>query len=92
MLINVIDERKRKYRFKKINAVIESAWHDNRCKDADQIKKPRGGDKWIGYDEVKHTTVENAMKWAAAFELPVTLYLYDKDRGIYPVKTTRRKK
>lgn len=36
MLTNIIDHRKRPYRFKKINAVIEPTRHDNTVKDADQ--------------------------------------------------------
>src|ERR1700722_17477175 len=50
-VLNIIDHRKRPYRFLKINAVIEPTRHDNRCTDADQAG---GKDAWMGYDEREH--------------------------------------
>ena len=34
-IVNVIDRRKRPYRFLKINVIVEATWHNNLTKDAD---------------------------------------------------------
>jgi hypothetical protein len=81
-ITNIVDNRKRKYRFLKINAIVEAAWHDNSCQDADLIACPVDDDGPT-YEERKHVTVEDAVAWTAAFLTPVTLYLYDEDSGIY---------
>lgn len=80
-IINVIDRRERRYRFLKVNAVVEAAWHDNGCADADQIEAAEGPD----YAQVEHIDVESAIKWANGYASPVTLFLYDEDSGIYPI-------
>lgn len=80
MLTNIIDHRKRPYRFKNINAIIEPTRHDNRVKDADQAD---GRDAWIGYGEREHISVSAAIDWAESHEDSVTLYLYDEDSGLY---------
>jgi hypothetical protein len=36
MIANIIDKRERKYRWKRVQAIIEAVWHDNACKDSDQ--------------------------------------------------------
>lgn len=79
MITNIIDRRKRPYRFKTINAVVEPTRHDNSCKDADQAG---GRDEWIGYSEKAHVSLSEAVTWAASFSDDMTLYLYDKDGGI----------
>lgn len=81
-ILNIIDHRKRPYRFMKINAVIEPTRHDNACKDSDHAN---GADKWIGYDEQEHVSLNDAIKWAAGCPDEVTLYIYDEDSGIYPI-------
>jgi hypothetical protein len=81
-LTNIVDRRKRPYRFLKVNAVIEPTRHDNRVKDADQA---HGKDAWIGYDEREHVSISAAVEWAVGFPDDVTLYLYDEDSGIYMV-------
>jgi hypothetical protein len=80
-ITNVIDRRKRPYRFLKINAVIEPTRHDNRCKDADQAA---GEDQWMGYDEREHISLSEAVEWAASVPDEITLFLYDEDGGLYP--------
>ena len=80
-LINIIDRRKRPYRFLNINAIIEPTRHDNRCKDSDQAG---GKDSWLGYDEREHLSLSEAIEWAATVPDELTLYLYDEDAGIYP--------
>lgn len=83
-LLNIIDHRKRPYRFLKINAVIEPTRHDNRVKDADQAD---GKDNWLGYDEREHITLNEALSWAAGHADDVTLFIYDEDGGLYEVQS-----
>ncbi len=82
MIANIIDDRKRHFRFLKINAVVEATWHDNSVEDADQILKASGGPS---YEQREHITLASAIRWADSFLAPVTLYLYEEDDGIYPV-------
>lgn len=83
-IVNIIDRRKRQYRFFTVNAIVEAAWHDNSCKDSDQIDDVRGPD----YGEQEHIPLHQAIAWASGFEAPVTLYVYDEDAGIYPTERT----
>jgi hypothetical protein len=80
MITNIIDKRKRRYRFLKINAIIEAARHDNTVIDADQASTHEN-DGPI-YEERKHIPLSEAVTWASAFAEPVTLFLYDGDAGI----------
>lgn len=82
MIVNIVDNRNRRYRFLKVNAIVEAAWHDNSCPDSDRIeylKEEDGPD----YAEQEHIDVHAAIQWAEAFRERVTLYLYDEDDGIY---------
>ena len=82
MLTNIIDRRKRPYRFKRVYAIIEPARHDNHVKDADKAKRnPKMDKAWLGYDDKENVSVLGAVVWAAAHKDEVTLYLYDKDCG-----------
>lgn len=72
MIWNIIDERKRHYRWKLVHAAIEPTWHDNRCADADQAERWNGESE---YDERKNVSVAEAVAWASQFPFPVTLYL-----------------
>lgn len=84
MLTNIIDRRKRYYRYKKVNAVIEPTRNDNSVKNADRAKRnPKMDKAWLGYDDKEHVSVLEAVVWAAAHQDEVTLYLYDKDAGCY---------
>jgi hypothetical protein len=80
MITNIIDKRKRPYRFLKINAIVEAAWHDNTAKDADQAPSCENDDP--AYEEREHIPLSEAVTWASAFAEPVTLFLYDQDAGI----------
>ena len=92
-ICNIIDRRSRPYRFLKVNAIIEPTRHDNRCKNADRAKPNRKMDKdWVGYDNLKNVMVANAIQWADAHTDTVTLYLYDKDGGIYVARKARRRR
>lgn len=88
-ILNIIDRRKRPYRFKKINAIIEPTRHDNRCEDSDRAE---GADNWMGYDEREHISLSSAMEWAMTHADELTLYLYDEDRGIYPSRFSQQEK
>jgi len=80
MIWNIIDRRQRPYRWKIVNAVIEAVEHDNSVPDADQADEfdPR---TVIDYDERNGISVYAAVEWASQQRTPVTLYLYDQDKG-----------
>ena len=89
-ILNIIDRRKRPYRFAKVNAIIEPTRHDNSVKDSDRAPhNPSQDKKWIGYDEREHITVAEALRWAQNHNDALTLYIYDKDGGIYARKSVR---
>ena len=76
---NIIDYRQRPYRFRKINAIIESTLSDNPCADSDQVLDPYPGDPI--YDERPCLSLAEALTWANSFGGAVTLYLYDCERA-----------
>jgi hypothetical protein len=79
MIYNIIDRRKRPYRWKRVNAVIEATSSDWNVDDSDE--QPPGADD-ITYEDRKDISVEQAVAWATAESSPVTLYLYDEGEGI----------
>lgn len=79
MIYNIIDNRKRPYRWREVNAIIEATSHDNACDDADH--QPPSDDD-LTYDERENVTVQEAIAWANLESSPVTLYLYDKGAGM----------
>lgn len=79
MIYNIIDRRKRPYRWREVNAIIEATSHDNSCEDADQ--QPVAVDD-LTYDELEGVSLEAAISWASDQPGAVTLYLYDKGAGI----------
>jgi hypothetical protein len=78
MITNIIDERKRPHRYRKVNVVIEATAHDNRCEDADQTDAE--GPPYIEYERL---SVAEALMLGQMFAGEVTLFLYDEDGGIY---------
>lgn len=74
MILNVVDNRKLRYRWKQVKAVAEPTWHDNKCENAD-LAKPTEGE--LDYEERTDISVNDAIKWANGLSFPVTLYLYD---------------
>jgi hypothetical protein len=80
-IVNIVDRRKRRYRFLRVNAIVEAAWHDNRCDDADQVASREGP----VYEQVEHIPLRGAIAFAEAQNGEVTLFLYDEDDGIYAV-------
>jgi hypothetical protein len=80
MIWNIIDHRKRPYRWKRINAVIEDVANDNSCNDSDQAKLDE--DRRILYADRKGVSLREAVEWAQKIDADVTLYLYDEGEGI----------
>lgn len=75
MILNVIDNRKQHYRWKRVNVVAEPTWHDNRCDNSDQADP---GQDELDYEERTDISVSEAIKWANDLPFAVTLYLYDQ--------------
>ena len=86
MILNVIDRRRRPYRWRKINAIIESTWHDNSCQDSDQAEDS-GDDDDVPYDEREGISLTEAIAWASAEKDGVTLYFYDFGDGTTAIPT-----
>ncbi len=76
MLCNIVDHRKRKYRWAQVDAVIEATWHDNKNTDADQAVVIED-DTYVMCEDRLGVSVEEAVAWAVAVSCPVTLFLYD---------------
>lgn len=81
MILNIVDNRTKRYRWKRITAIIEPTWHDNKCTDSDYSPK------WVteptvGYDERAEISLHEALHWAMNLPYGVTLYLYDLGQGI----------
>ena len=78
MIYNIIDQRTRPYRWRRINAIIEATAHDNACEDSDL--QPESDDD-VTYDQRGPISLFEAVQWAMAQPSPVTLYLYDEGDG-----------
>lgn len=76
MLQNVIDSRKRRHRWKRVNAIVEPTWHDNGASDADEAE-PISDE--FDYDERSGISLAETIAWAQTFPFAVTLYLYDAE-------------
>lgn len=81
MIWNIIDQRKRPYRWKFISAIVENAAHDNACEDSDEVL-PEHGTPGPTYEEKRGTSVSEAVAWAQDMEGLVTLYIYDGVEGL----------
>jgi hypothetical protein len=78
MILNIVDRRKRPYRWKCINAVVEGTSHDNSKSDGDQDE---GLDN-VAYAQRKGISLADALTWANSLPGGNTLFLYDEGRGI----------
>src|SRR5260370_27487839 len=78
MIWNIIDRRERRYRWKRVNAIIEPTSHDNCCQDSDQAEEDP--DAAI-YEQREGISLAKAVEWADAKPYRVTLYLYDEGSG-----------
>ncbi len=77
---NVVDRRDNQYNIE-VDAVFEPSWHDNSCTDASEFLQT---DNEFSVENINDTTVEDAVKHCDTWDLPVTVYLYDK--GANPLK------
>lgn len=80
MIWNIIDSRKRPFRWRAITAIIEPVSHDNSCADSDQAEGPEGD--FLVYDQREEISLADAVVWAQSQPFAVTLYLYDLGEGI----------
>lgn len=71
---NIIDRRKNTYDVE-VDAVFEPSWHDNSCVNATEFLQQE--EDW-SIDNMDSTTVEEAIMHCDTWDLPVTVYLYDK--------------
>src|SRR5262245_48468334 len=78
MICNIIDRRKRPFRWKRINAIVEPTWHDEGVPDSDQAE--RGPDDLV-YDQREGISLADAIAWANSLPESVTLFLYDAGSG-----------
>jgi hypothetical protein len=78
MILNIFDRRKRPYRWKRFNAIVEATSHDNSKSDTDQAE---GSPDDIVYDQREGVSLEDAIAWANSLPGGVTLFLYDEGRG-----------
>jgi hypothetical protein len=74
----LIDNRKRRYRWKRINAIVKATWHDNACTDTDQAER-RPDD--IVYEEREGISLADAIAWGNGLPGGVTLFHYDERCG-----------
>jgi hypothetical protein len=80
MISNIIDRRKRQYRWKQVTAIVEPTYHDNSVDDSDQTEVPEPD--FFLYDERAAISVGDAIAWALSLPFAATLYLYDLGDGI----------
>lgn len=80
MIWNIIDRRKREYRWREVNAIMEAIEHDNACQDSDQAPSSDPS-VYVIYDTLEAVSVQEAVAWANEHPCPVTLYLYDLGEG-----------
>lgn len=86
MIINIVDGRKHKFRWKNIEAIIEAVQHDNNLKKfpgSDNYDTPASED-WCGYEERVGISLQDAIIWASEFPHPVTLFIYEVGGGTGP--------
>jgi hypothetical protein len=83
MIWNIIDRRKRVYRWKAITAIVEPVWHDNYVADSDQADED---ETFLPYDHRAEISLADAVVWAQSLSFAVTLHLYDLGEGIRKVR------
>jgi hypothetical protein len=83
VIVNIIDRRKRPYRWKAVTAIAETVWHDNSVEDADQAV-PGPAESEVGYDDIEGVSLAKAIDWAQKMPCEVTLYIYDLGQGTNP--------
>lgn len=79
MICNIVDERDRPHRWRKVNATVENARHDNSVRDGDVLDEVNPDA--TPYDERFGIALHDAMFWAESMPGKVTLYLSDRGRS-----------
>lgn len=74
MILNIKDSRKRRNRWKAVDAVIEPTWYDNTLEDADQSSSSPNESECESREGI---SLSEAVAWAGSVGYPVTLFLYD---------------
>ncbi len=82
MILNIIDRRKKPYRYRQITAIFEPTCHDNSCKDSDQTEGEESLYNGIGYHEIEKCSLATAISYAKDSNSHLTVYLYDLGEGI----------
>ena len=72
---NIIDRRKESQYNVYVDVVFEPSWHDNSCENATAFEQL---ENTFDIDGMNDITIEDAVKKCDDWDLPVTLYLYDK--------------
>ncbi len=76
MIWNIIDHRKNKYRWAKIDAIIEDTSHDNIIENSDTVEA--SPDKtYVQCEDKTNISIHEAICWAEKLPSRVTLFLYD---------------
>jgi hypothetical protein len=73
MIYNILDERERRFRWEKVNAVVESTSCDNGVRDSDQATLTDD----LLYSYRDGISLREAIAWANNLSESVTLYIYD---------------
>lgn len=80
MILNIIDKRTHRYRWKRITAIVAPTYHDNSIQDADQAEAPEHS--FCVYDQKEEISLADAVTWASSLPYAATLYFYDSGDGI----------
>ena len=73
---NIVDRRKESQYNVYVEVVFEPSWHDNSTAGATEFMTD--DESLLIIDNMNDTTIEDAVKKCDDWDLPVTLYLYDK--------------
>ncbi len=76
MIVNIVDHRKNKYRWLKIDAVIEDTSHDNAIENSD-FSEVSASKAYIQCEDKTDISLHEAICWAENLPGRVTLFLYD---------------
>ena len=75
MIANIIDRRKRRYRWKSVDVVIEATAYDNTITDSDQSEE--APEEFVLVESRNRIPLGEAITWANGSGFPVTLFIYD---------------
>ena len=81
MIVNIVDRRVNQHRWKVVDAIDESTWHDNTCQNSDYAEHDYREPSYAARKDVSLTV---AVAWASSMAVSVTLYLYDQGSDTVP--------